>query len=167
MYNIIEKNRFSTGNKAAIIRVVAPVQSGSQKMGRSPQNSKPPPAVQSGSVAPYSLVVKYVQKPSNSEIKNAAVKFGSVRVSPYSPLVKKFAVQFGSMCALVQSCKSSFMAPALKEDIVIGSNECKSVVSTRSGLSVSRSFYNMAVCAVTRELVFNVHFICLCVSRKS
>jgi len=45
------------------------------------------------------------------------------------------------------------MAPALKEDHVIGSNECKSVISTRSGLSVSRSFYNMAVSAVTRALV--------------
>ena len=39
------------------------------------------------------------------------------------------------------------MDPALKEDHVIGSNECKSVISTRSGLSVSRSFYNMAVSA--------------------
>jgi len=45
------------------------------------------------------------------------------------------------------------MAPALKEDHVIGSNECNSVISTRSGLSVSRSFYNTAVRAVTRELV--------------
>jgi len=82
VYNIIEKDRFSTGKKAAIIRVFAPVQSGSHKMGRSPQNSKPPPAVQSGSVPPYSLVVKNVQKPSNSEIKKAAVEFGSVRVCP-------------------------------------------------------------------------------------
>jgi len=45
------------------------------------------------------------------------------------------------------------MAPALKKDHVIGSNECKSVISTRSALSVSRSFYNMAVSAVTRALV--------------
>jgi len=36
---------------------------------------------------------------------------------------------------------------------VIGSNECKSLISTRIGLSVSRSFYNMAVSAVTRALV--------------
>ena len=36
---------------------------------------------------------------------------------------------------------------------MIGSNECKSVISTRNGLSVSRSFYNMAVSAVTRALV--------------
>jgi len=36
---------------------------------------------------------------------------------------------------------------------VIGSYECK---------SVSRSFYNMAVSAITRALVFlKVHFICL------
>jgi len=35
---------------------------------------------------------------------------------------------------------------------VIGSNECKSVMSTRIGLSVSRSFYNMAVSSVTRAL---------------
>jgi len=45
------------------------------------------------------------------------------------------------------------MDPALKEDHVIGSSECKRVISTRNGLSVSRSFYNMAVGAVTRELV--------------
>jgi len=82
VYNIIEKGRFPTGKKAVIIRVFSPVQSGTHKMGRSPQNSKPPPAVQSGSVPPYSLVVKNVQKPSNSEIKKAAVKFGSVRVCP-------------------------------------------------------------------------------------
>jgi len=42
------------------------------------------------------------------------------------------------------------MAPALKEDNVIGSNVCKGAINTRSGLSVSRSFYNM----VTRALVF-------------
>jgi len=45
------------------------------------------------------------------------------------------------------------MAPALKEDHVIGSNECKSVISTTSSLIVSRSFYNIAVGAVTRALV--------------
>jgi len=45
------------------------------------------------------------------------------------------------------------MAPAIKEDHVIGTNECKSVISTRIGLSVSRSFYNMAVSVVSRALV--------------
>jgi len=67
--------------------------------------------------------------------------------------VKKVAVEFCSMRAPVQSCRSTFMARALKEDHVIGSNECKSVISTTSGLSVSRSFYNMAVSAVTMALV--------------
>jgi len=44
--NIIEKDRFSTGKNAAIIRVVAPVQSGSKKS-----------HLQSGNVPPYILVV--------------------------------------------------------------------------------------------------------------
>ena len=35
--NNIENDRFSAGKKAAIIMVVAPVQYGSQKKGRSPQ----------------------------------------------------------------------------------------------------------------------------------
>jgi len=61
--------------KAAIIGVVAHVQSGSQKNGQKPPKFETaPPAVQSGSVPPYSLVVKNVQKPSNSE-KKPAVKF--------------------------------------------------------------------------------------------
>ena len=47
-----------------------------------------------------------------------------------------------------------FMAPTLNEDHVIVSNECKSVIITRSCLSISRSFYNMTVSAVTRALVF-------------
>ena len=55
--------------------------------------------------------------------------------------------------APIQSCRSTSMAPALKEDHVIGSNECKSVISTGCCLSVSRSFYNMVVSAVTRSLV--------------
>jgi len=39
--NIIEKDRFSTGEKAAIIRVLAPVQSGSEKEWvKAPQNSR-------------------------------------------------------------------------------------------------------------------------------
>ena len=38
MHNyIIENDRFSTGKNAAIIRVVASVQSASQEMGKSPQ----------------------------------------------------------------------------------------------------------------------------------
>ena len=57
------------------------------------------------------------------------------------------------MRAPVQTCRSTFMAPKLKEDQVIRSNECKSVISTRIGLSVSLSFYNMAVSSVTRALV--------------
>ena len=56
------------------------------------------------------------------------------------------------------------MAPALKEDNVIGCNECKSVISTRSGLSVGRSFYNMAVSAVTRALVLKYALYVCCVS---
>ena len=43
--NIIEKDRISTGKNAAVIRVVAPVQSGSKK------------SLQSGNVLPYILVV--------------------------------------------------------------------------------------------------------------
>ena len=35
---IIEKDRFSDGKNGAIIRVVAPVQFGSQEMGKSHQN---------------------------------------------------------------------------------------------------------------------------------
>ena len=58
------------------------------------------------------------------------------------------------------------MVPALKEDHVIGSNECKSVISTRSGLNVSRSFYNMAVSAITRELVLKYTLYVSCVSWK-
>jgi len=61
--NIIENDRISTGKIAAIIRVVAPVQSGSQKMGRrSKKFEAAPPAVQSGSVPPYSHVVKNRRK---------------------------------------------------------------------------------------------------------
>ena len=99
----------------------------------------------SGSLPPCSLVGKKLVK---------APKIRAKR--------KKPSVQFGS-APPVQSCRSTSMAPALKEDDVIGSNDCKNVIST-SGLSVSRSFYNMAVSAVTRALVFKVHFICLCVS---
>ena len=43
--NIIEKDLFSTERKGAIIRVVAPVQSGSQEMCEGPKNwgeKKPP-----------------------------------------------------------------------------------------------------------------------------
>jgi len=39
VYTIIEKGSFSTGKNAAIIRIVAPVQSGRKKIGKSPQNS--------------------------------------------------------------------------------------------------------------------------------
>jgi len=75
VYSIIEKDRFSTEKKAAIIRMVAHGQSGSQKNGQKPPKFEAaPPAVQSGSVPPYSVVVKNVQKPSNSE-KKTAVKF--------------------------------------------------------------------------------------------
>ena len=52
--------------------------------------------------------------------------------------------------APVQSCRSTYM---LKEDHVIGSNECKSEINTICCLSVSRSFYNTAVSAVTRSLI--------------
>ena len=58
---IIEKDRFSTGKNVAIIRVVTPVQSGSQKMGRSPQ-IRQKAAVQFGNVPPYSLVVQKMGK---------------------------------------------------------------------------------------------------------
>ena len=66
--NIIEKDRFSTVKKAAIIRVVAPVQSGSQEMGEGPKNWGKKAAVQFGSVPPYSLVVIECAK---------ALKFGN------------------------------------------------------------------------------------------
>ena len=72
---------------------------------------------------------------------------------PYNLVIQKVAVQFGSMRTPVQSYRITSMTPVLKEDNVIGSNECKSVISTRSGLSVSRSFYYMAVNAVARDLV--------------
>ena len=56
--SIIENDRFSTEKKAAIIRVVAPVQSGSQEKGESPKNlGRKKAVVQFGSVPPYSLVV--------------------------------------------------------------------------------------------------------------
>ena len=58
--NISEKDRFSEGKNDAIIRVVAHVQSGSQKERiKAPQKfGEKKPAVQSGSVPPYRLVAK-------------------------------------------------------------------------------------------------------------
>jgi len=55
VYNIIEKDRFSTGKNAAIIRVFALVKSGSQNWAEDPKFGKKA-IVQSGSVPPYSLV---------------------------------------------------------------------------------------------------------------
>jgi len=68
---ITEKDRFSTGKNAAIIRVVTPVQSDSKKrMGKSPKirGRRKKPAVQFVTVPPYSLVVKKCAK---------ALKFGN------------------------------------------------------------------------------------------
>jgi len=52
VYNIIENDRFSTGKNAAVIRVIDPCGLVVNKWAEAPQNSKPPPAVQSGSVPP-------------------------------------------------------------------------------------------------------------------
>jgi len=56
--NITEKEKFSIGKNAAIIRVVAPVQSGSQKMGKSPKIRGEKSRRSVWYCTPYSIVVK-------------------------------------------------------------------------------------------------------------
>jgi len=64
---------------AAIIRVVAPCKLVVKKWTEAPKIKKPP-AVQSGSVAPYSLIALEFGN------KKTAVKFGSVRLCPRTVL---------------------------------------------------------------------------------
>jgi len=135
------------GTNFATIRVIASVQSGSQKMGKSRYvtcgvwSKRGLCRSECKSVNSAQL---YYRKRLVFDWKKATI----IRVvAPVSLVVKNFAI------APVPSCRSTFMASALKENHVIGSNEYKSIISTRIGLSVSRPFYNMTVSAVTRTLV--------------
>ena len=85
---MIEKDRFSTGKNTAIIRVVAPVQSGSQKERvKAPKirGRKIKPAVLFGSVPPYNIVVEKAAAESGNE----DPPYSLVQVSPWPPTLNE------------------------------------------------------------------------------